>query len=285
MNNIDIGHISPHVVSYYSWRNSRNVKLHYNKFSQYYRIVRFIKGSCEFVIDNTSYVCNEKNIFFCPPAVKYSAKVTSDDILMFNIFFDMTWNADSADTVLPSKTLSVTAPKEDRHYFFTDYPVFNEPQIFDSEATLSILNKILREIDLTRPLSHEYIDLYIHQLFLCIARERSSQNNDLKNDFSQNIIDYIAKNVNSDIDVNSIAAKFTYHPNYIARIMKKATGMSLHRYILDTKLKVAENLLCTTDYNIIDIAMMLSFSNSSHFSQKFKQKYKMTPSEYRKKYS
>ena len=283
MNTIDVSHISPHVISYYYWRNSRKIKLHYDKFSQYYRIVRFIKGSCEFVIDGHSYVCNEKNIFFCPPGVKYSAKITSDDIIMFNVFFDIKRDADSADTVLPNKTLSITAPNQDKNYLFTDYPVFNGPQIFESEATLSIMNKILREIDLTRPLSREYIDLYVHQLLLCIARERSSQSNDIKSDFSQKIIDYIAKNVNKDIDVNSIAAKFTYHPNYIARIMKKATGMSLHRYILDTKLKVAENLLCTTDYSIIDIAMMLSFSNSSHFSQKFKQKYKMTPSEYRKK--
>ena len=279
MNIINIEQVSPRIIELFFWRNSRKISLHLNKSSSTYRLIRMLKGGCDFIVDGKHYCCRDESILLLPAGTKYSGKIIGDDILMFNLSFNITKDSDDGTG------MDKTPANAIKRYSFSDYPIFNEPQLLTSESTLSICNKILREAEMTQALYNEYICLYIHQLFLCIARENQRQDIAGKSDATQKIIDYISKNINSDINVNTIANRFSYHPNYIARIMKRATGMSLHRYILDTKLKAAENLLCTTDYNIIDIAMTLSFSNSSHFAQKFKQKYKMTPSEYRKKYS
>ena len=68
---------------------------------------------------------------------------------------------------------------------------------------------------------------------------------------------------------------------HLCRIMKQELGVTPTQYITDLRLKYAANLLSTTDYNILSIAMRLGFSSLSHFISIFKSKYGVTPSKYR----
>ncbi|MBQ9112809.1 MAG: helix-turn-helix domain-containing protein [Clostridia bacterium] len=285
MNTLDINHISPRVFNYFPWLNTKKNKATYNKFAQTYRFICVINGSCKVTVDSTCFDCNAGSIVFLPPGVKYSSEHLTDEIYIFNIFFDMTRQNADFDTQALIQPYLFTQYKIIDKYVFTDHPVFNSPQHIVSEAAFHICRKILREIEQMNPLCDEFINVYIHQMLLCIARESNPQAGCDHSNVAQKIIDYIHKNVNANIDAASIARTFSYHPNYISRIMKKATGVSLHRFILDTKLEAAENLICGTDYSITDIAFALSFNNSSHFSQKFRQKYGISPTEYRRKYS
>lgn len=285
MNTVNIHRISPHVLNFFKWTNSKKINQQYNKFSQTYRFIYIPKGSCNIAVDDKFYDCPAGSLFFLPPGTKYSSVPTSDEIFIFNIFFDIVYQNEPIDSVAFDKTHLFTQYKIIDKWEFTDYSVFNRPCLFLSDSAAHICNKILRETDRMKPLYMEYLNVYIHQIMLCLAREHDSEENGEQSDISQRIIDYIAKNIHSNIDATSISQHFSYHPNYIARLMKKATGTSLHKYILDEKLKMAENLICHTDESITDIAFRLCFSNSSHFTQKFRQKYGLTPSEYRKKYS
>ncbi len=285
MNTIDITHISPRVLNFFTWVNSKKVKMQYNKFSQTYRFIYITKGSCNVFIDDNCYNCNSGSLFFLPPGIKYASVPTSDDLFIFNIFFNIIHENEPIDKVAFDPSHLFTQYKIIDKWNFTDYPIFNEPHLFISESASHICNKILREVDKMDDLYMDFLNVYIHQMFLCLARESSSSESYEKTDVTQKIISYIAKNIQNDIDVNTISYEFSYHPNYIARIMKRSIGTSLHKYILDEKLKMAEHLICHTNESITDIAFKLSFSNSSHFTQRFKQKYGLTPSEYRKKYS
>lgn len=62
-------------------------------------------------------------------------------------------------------------------------------------------------------------------------------------------------------------------------------GTSFVDYLRDYRLTIASRLLTTSDSSILDIAAESGFENLSYFNRVFKQKYSMTPRQFRKKAS
>lgn len=75
-----------------------------------------------------------------------------------------------------------------------------------------------------------------------------------------------------------------YSGNYLNRITNKYTGMCLFDYGMTFCFKKAEDYLANTKEPVSDIAVRLGFSNRTHFYTLFKEKYGITPNEYRKEH-
>ncbi len=73
-----------------------------------------------------------------------------------------------------------------------------------------------------------------------------------------------------------------YNSDYVERIIKKHLGVTLSEYGKSFILQRAANLLSTTNKGIGDICQELGYSNRNYFNTIFKNKYGMTPSEYKK---
>ena len=54
------------------------------------------------------------------------------------------------------------------------------------------------------------------------------------------------------------------------------------KYILSTRIRHAQVLLETTDYNISNIASMVGYENAFYFSRLFKKQKGLSPAAYRK---
>ena len=52
-------------------------------------------------------------------------------------------------------------------------------------------------------------------------------------------------------------------------------------YLEEVRIRIAKNLLASTENRITDIALNLGFSSSSYFSQRFKTLTGITPYDYR----
>ena len=94
---------------------------------------------------------------------------------------------------------------------------------------------------------------------------------------------YIRENLSESISVEQIAAHFHYHPYYISNLMKKHTGKTLHQYLLSYRIRLAKNLLITTNTDIGTVAWKCGFNTSAYFIKIFKNHTGLTPGEYRKK--
>jgi AraC family cel operon transcriptional repressor len=69
---------------------------------------------------------------------------------------------------------------------------------------------------------------------------------------------------------------------HLCREFKKHYNMTPTEYINDLRLNYSANLLTTTDESILYISMEAGFENLSHFYHLFKNKYKVSPSQFRK---
>ena len=93
---------------------------------------------------------------------------------------------------------------------------------------------------------------------------------------------FIQKHYKEDIGRNEIGAAFFLVPEYVAKLYKKKTGVTLKDAINEYRLAEAKALLLTTDRKVSDIASDVGFDNFSYFSTLFKKNLGMTPNEFRK---
>lgn len=99
------------------------------------------------------------------------------------------------------------------------------------------------------------------------------------------ILTFIARNVNSDITISALAEKFSYNPKYLSALFRKNTGMTAREYITDKKIDYAKHLLVSTTLAVKAVAKETGFDDEYYFMRTFKKKVGITPKNYRKTYS
>ena len=91
---------------------------------------------------------------------------------------------------------------------------------------------------------------------------------------------FVHEHYKEDISRNEIAESVYLTPEYMAKMFKKETGVSLKQYITDFRIDKAKELLSRADVRISDVATEVGFDNFSYFSTVFKKNTGLTPNEY-----
>lgn len=102
------------------------------------------------------------------------------------------------------------------------------------------------------------------------------------NRYLQKAIDMIQENPSMPISVNILADRVNIDRSYLYRIFKKETGLSPRDYMIDYKLRLSVEKIKKKNENIQSIFGKLGFSSYYMAEKKFKEKFGVTPREYRK---
>jgi AraC-like DNA-binding protein len=89
---------------------------------------------------------------------------------------------------------------------------------------------------------------------------------------------------NPNLSVKSIADDLDYNPDYIGRRFRAVMGIPIGEYILQQRMKLAEQLLQESSETIVNIAAKCGFVSVRHFLRQFRKERGMTPSELRHRY-
>ena len=117
-------------------------------------------------------------------------------------------------------------------------------------------------------------------MIMQIARKYSQQQDKPQIlSLSSQIIKYIGEN-DATVTLQEVATKFSYHPNYISALLKKETGKSFSRILLEKRMAHALVLLQGTTLSIDAVSAMLGYSNPSNFHKAFREYYGKSPREY-----
>jgi len=94
---------------------------------------------------------------------------------------------------------------------------------------------------------------------------------------------YVLANLSaSDLSVNGLAERFFLNEDHLSRLFKRAKGISLHRFIIESRLELATRLLKDPGLSTMAISVRCGYSNYSNFVSLFKRYYGCTPTQYRK---
>lgn len=118
---------------------------------------------------------------------------------------------------------------------------------------------------------------------LCAVLNENEQTT--ANKMSKKLLNYVDVNFNNQNLCLTSAADYLETSIYVvSRLFKEATGKGFKEYVTDKRLEYARELLETTNYNVSEISAMAGFENTVYFSNVFKAKYGLPPTQYRKKH-
>lgn len=87
----------------------------------------------------------------------------------------------------------------------------------------------------------------------------------------------------ADTTLEKLAAQLQLSTKQAARLVKKQYGMSFEQRLTQTKLDLAVRLLTMTNLPVSEIAKTVGYSSVQYFSRRFKEKFDLSPAEYRKR--
>ena len=129
-------------------------------------------------------------------------------------------------------------------------------------------------------------ELLIHiKEYINVLEQKEYESHQIVNNKVDKIIKYICKHYTEDLTLTSIAEQFYISPFYLSKIFKRSTNLSIVEYINSLRIKQAKELLETSSTKIAEIAEIVGFSSSSHFSRTFKLVTGLSPQQYKKFYS
>lgn len=95
------------------------------------------------------------------------------------------------------------------------------------------------------------------------------------------VLDLIENDLSQDLSLKILAATAGLSEYHFLRMFKQSTGYTPHQYVISQRIERAKELLKKTDMSITEIAYLLGFSSSAHFTHHFRRKTGVTPSELR----
>ena len=250
------------------------------------RLFFIVNGSGKIVLDDVQYSLSNNTILLWQAGTKYQFKCNSK-ITVICINFDYT--ASNSERTTYYSPISLKTLKNDPYEAiekinFTDCEILNRPLVLHNGFFLQeILDRIVAE-HISKPnFYYEKSSAMLKDCIISILRNYN-ENPSTTNKITDTI-EYIQKNYASDLNNKVLAALVDYHPYYLNRIFLKSNGITLHQYIINYRITMAEQLLISTDMNIQEISKKVGFSSLSLFTITFKKKNKITPSQFRKSFS
>jgi AraC-like DNA-binding protein len=96
---------------------------------------------------------------------------------------------------------------------------------------------------------------------------------------------YIHEHFGEPITIANLAQIENYNVSYYTDWFKRKLGMSPSCYLRNFRIEKAKELLLTTHYRLIEIAMQVGYNSNASFTRVFKETTGMSPITYRNKYA
>jgi AraC family transcriptional regulator len=95
------------------------------------------------------------------------------------------------------------------------------------------------------------------------------------------VMDYIEANLDDDLQVSTLAKEVDMSPYYFTRLFKNSTGMSPHQYVMQCRIKRAQEWLRKSEMSICEIGVGLGYLDLKHFRDVFRREVGVSPSAFR----
>ena len=167
---------------------------------------------------------------------------------------------------------------DDNHYFSLSEDSVNKIETIIYKINLLASNQCETKNELLCAALLSILQTYIFTRITPYAKTESADNDK----WMQTLSALTEKMEFPTYSVNDLCNKLGYSRMQLNRLFKLKFNKSPHQYLIDYKLRYARNLLRSTDMKIIDIALSAGYSSASQFQTNFKNKYGLTPNNFRK---
>lgn len=251
---------------------------------EYMEIVYILEGEVHMQINGESVIMTKNDICIMDKNVKHSNKALSENDLVINILltsqvFDSVFMHLLSDDNYISNFII--------NSFYSDNKIkkYMLHKIEENSFLENILINLICEYYSDSIRCESKINGCLLLLFTELSRAfNKPSETKIKKKYSKvksDIMEYL-QNEYKDTSLLKAAEHFHFHPNYLSSLVKKEFGKNFKDLLLDIRMVKAANMLRTTNKKINRIIEDIGYSNEAYFYRQFKDKYNMTPFEYRK---
>lgn len=127
--------------------------------------------------------------------------------------------------------------------------------------------------------------LRIIQEFLELGSKRSSgEHEDGNQPLVESLLRYLESNYKENITLLSLSRLVHMSESYLIRIFKLHTGITPFQYLEQLRMEAAISYLLNTSFTIQEITQLTGYNSIHYFSRHFKQRYGLSPSQWRKEH-
>ena len=94
----------------------------------------------------------------------------------------------------------------------------------------------------------------------------------------------VISNINNPPSLAELSNEIDLSLKKLKEGFKKIYGKPVYKYLLEHKMELAKKLLSENSYNVNEVSIKLGYSTASHFITAFKNKYGLTPKNFKKNY-
>lgn len=123
-----------------------------------------------------------------------------------------------------------------------------------------------------------YLNALLGELFVPLELVRRESDNDLV----QQLVLYFLDNYTGEITLDDVAKSLNYSKYYISHVISETFGCNFRPLINSYRIRMAQNLLLSTNKSIGEIAYECGFNNQSSFNRIFLKHTGSTPSAFRR---
>ncbi|MNK26814.1 Transcriptional regulatory protein DegU [compost metagenome] len=96
-------------------------------------------------------------------------------------------------------------------------------------------------------------------------------------------LEYIKEHYNEELSLERVASVVYLNPAYFSQLFKLKTGQGYKDYVISLRLEQAKKLLLNPKLRLAEIAERIGYQDMRHFTQVFRRKFGLTPTEFRHK--
>lgn len=244
-------------------------------------IIHITQGTMIIGIQNEEILLSEGDTALIQPQTVHSIKQDGENTAhYFNILFRLSLLSDKHDLCgekyfLPVESGKVIIPcclKKDDPLNITITPFVRK----------------LKDIFLSGVDGQELlIKSYLFAIFHFISTTAQPQNTRQQQtrilfDRLKKALDLIHNHYCEEITVEKAAALCNFSASYFSKMFRELMGISFNKYLVNYRLEEAAKMLSGKDTVISETAYDCGFNNLSYFTRAFKDKFGVTPHEYRK---
>lgn len=247
-----------------------------------YELIYLERGRLKLTYHDTVHLCTPGQFILLRPGISHAFEVLEEELYQPHIHFDLFYTEMSPRIPVSFKDLPQFSEEEKRWIqpdLFAGYPpepmvIFREPEralaLFYSIIARPPLPQLSRKAKLT-----ELMDLLIADNFPeCLEQERRSYT------VAQQIRDYIDAGQGLTARLCDLEKQFSYSKYWMEQQFRAQYGISLMAYRNEKRMQLAQKLL--REDSVTAVTEKLAFSSIYVFSRAFKNRYGISPSEYKK---
>lgn len=246
-----------------------------------------IKGTSYCNVGNGNITIDESTFLISNSQQIYTLEIdSSESTQTLNIHF----GDDLTQSVMQVLTQEIDYTLENINHFSPSLPVFfNNLNVVNSEV--GNLLTTLHKTDSNDVLKMEELLASVLEKILLTHRQTLKASWNLphiklssKTEVYKRLLigrDYIHSHISEPISLQEIANAATMSKFHFLRSFRDAFGKTPHQMLTAIRLEKAKNLLCSTDFPISDIILLVGFESISSFSLLFKKSFGSSPQSFR----